>query len=356
MTDRYHVTSRYELPAGKQTRSIRPLKVVIVQPLLFEPYFRPQIWGERRLQRCLKKRLPPEGRYGESWEISAHPHHVSRILDGPLAGTLLTQLWNQAAAELWGAGRPPAEFPLLIKYLDCHDQLSIQVHPSDELAHRLLGEPRGKTEAWLVLQAEPSARIYAGLKAGVIRGDLERCLDAGTVADCLHSFSPRPGDCLFLPAGTVHGVGGGVLIAEVQQSSDATFRLFDWNRTGPDGKPRQLHRAEALQSIDWAAGPVRPVDGPPIDRLPSGVRAKRLVRCPHFTLERYVLGGELPCPHPENISIWMMLEGSARLTSGTFRKILHRGDTVLIPATSDPTIWTAPDNPHPPQLLRIAIE
>ena len=163
-------------------------------------------------------------------------------------------------ADLFGDQAPADNrFPLLIKFLDCCDLLSIQVHPSDEQAVRLSRETSGKTEAWIVLNVQPGGRIYAGLKAGTTRSELEKLLALGKLEQCLHSFTPQPGDCIFLPSGTVHAVGGGVVLAEVQQSSDATFRLFNWNRLGSDGQPRPLHIPQSLESIDWNAGPVQPL-------------------------------------------------------------------------------------------------
>ena len=323
-----------------------------MDPLIFEPYLRPQIWGGRQLETALHKRLPPAGTFGESWELSAHPHHVSRVAEGPFASAALTQIWTDHAEELTGS-RSPGEFPLLIKSLDCRVPLSVQVHPDDARAHDLLGEPRGKTEAWVILAAGPDARIWAGLKPGITRADLERHLDAGTVADCLHSFVPRPGDCVYLPAGTVHAVGGGVLIAEVQQSSDATFRLFDWNRPGPDGKPRTLHREQSLASIDWQAGPVDPVRPQRIIAAQEGVSHERLVECPYFALSRYTLSGSARLT-AAGLSIWMMLDGSAELrskASGDERRF-ERGETVLIPASAPSLEWTT-DRNAPATLLAI---
>src|SRR5262249_51812411 len=162
--------------------------------------------------------------------------------------------------ELLGSASPD-EFPLLVKYLDCADRLSVQVHPDDDLAPRLCGERHGKTEAWVVLEAEPTATVWAGLLPGVTRRDLESALPAGRVGDGLHFFTPQVGQFLFLPAGTVHATGGGILLAEVQQSSDATLRLWDWGRLGSDGRPRTLHVEQALQAIDWTRGPVAPIGG-----------------------------------------------------------------------------------------------
>src|SRR5437588_8024498 len=260
-------------------------------PLRFIPYLRPMIWGGRRLGEVLGKPLPGLSSYGESWEISDHALHHSVIATGPGAGQTLRQLMEQQRAGLLGgaAGRYPI-FPWLIKFLDCSDRLSVQVHPNEASVRRLRPGEGSKTEAWFILQAAPGSRIYAGLLPGMNEARLRAALDAGSVADCLHQFEPRPGDCLFLPAGTVHAVGGGVLMAEVQQTSDATFRLFDWNRRDAQGRSRQLHVEEALACIDWHAGPVSPVraEGYPEGRdgrpSPGPVR-QALVSCPYFRIE-----------------------------------------------------------------------
>ena len=315
-----------------------------MDPLVFEPYLRSQLWGQRRLGDMFGKTLPASGTpYGESWEISAHPHHVSRVAEGPLKGRLLTDLCHELPKQIFGSLTPPDRFPLLIKLLDCDERLSIQVHPTDEMAARLAPGEMGKTEAWVMLAAEPTARIYAGLLPGITRSELEKHLAKGTVDRCLHSFTPKVGDCVFLPAGTVHAVGGGVVIAEVQQTSDATFRLFDWNRLGQDGKPRTLHIEQALASIDWKRGPVEPVNGAPIPDCPCG---ERLVRCSYFQVDRYVVEQQLTNPYPDRLSIWIVLAGSAELkTSGTYRRSFRNGETVLIPASAPACSWNATNSP-----------
>lgn len=303
-------------------------------PLVFEPYFRPQVWGETRLRRLLGKSLPAGCRIGESWEISAHPHHVSRVAEGLWAGATLTELWSEHRSSLGGEalGSWP-RFPLLLKWLDCHEPLSVQVHPNDEDARELLGEPNGKAEAWVVLHAEPGSRIFAGLKAGATRAEFLERLDCGTVADCLHSFEPRAGDCLLIEPGTVHAVGGGVVLAEVQQSSDATFRIFDWNRTTSDGRPRKIHRDESLRCIRWDRGPVTPLrrtsfqpDGP--------LDVEHLIQCDYFHLHRIHLRAAEWTLGTEPLSLWMIATGTVELRdeSTGYDRVFVAGETVLIPA------------------------
>lgn len=310
-----------------------------MDPLIFAPYLRPMVWGGRRLGDVLGKPLPADGTWGESWEISSHPSHETRVAEGPFVGTSLTSLCQSHGRELFGPARRPYEaFPLLIKYLDANDLLSVQVHPNDEQAMPLANERFGKTESWVVLAADPGGRIFAGLKPGVDRARLEQALAEGHVADCLHSFAPKAGDCLFLRAGTVHAVGGGVLMAEVQQSSDATLRLYDWDRPGPDGKPRPLHVPQSLAAIDWSAGPLHPVVGKPL----VGGMGERLVTCDYFTLDRFEVRDTVVSPYQERLSLWMVVDGAARLTTASgYERGLKAGGTVLVPASARRVHWQA---------------
>lgn len=308
-----------------------------MDPLVFTPYLRPMVWGGRRLGDVLGKPLPPEGTWGESWEVSSHPSHVTCVAEGPLAGVSLTDLCRRHGRELFGPGAPAYDaFPLLVKYLDANDLLSVQVHPDDDQAMRLSGERFGKTEAWVVLAASPGGRIYAGLKPGIDRAAFERALAEKRVAGCLHSFAPKPGDCLFLRAGTVHAVGGGVLMAEVQQSSDATLRLYDWDRLGSDGKPRPLHVEQSLEAIDWSAGPLGPVKGRPLPGLPG----ERLVECCYFVMDRFRLAGDPGSPYAGRLSLWLLLEGRGELSTATgYRRSFAAGATVLVPASAEGVRW-----------------
>lgn len=326
-------------------------------PLVFEPYLRPQIWGGRNLAR-FGKLLPNSGPYGESWEVSGHPHHVSVVAEGQRKGCSLTQLWAEYPIDIFGdERRPPIDFPLLIKLLDCQELLSVQVHPDDRTAARLRPGERGKTEAWIVLEAAPSAEIFAGLNPGIGPAEFRRHIQEGTTGDCLHRFHPRVGDCLYIRAGTVHTLGGGVVVAEVQQSSDATFRLFDWNRRGPDGAPRPLHVEESLESIDWNAGPVMPVQGTVIPGSGGGVVGNRLVESPFFSITRYEVAAEFANPHLGRMSIWMLLEGQANLcvASSGYHRTFRRVETVLIPASCPSCTWHPLSPPKSCQLLCVTL-
>jgi mannose-6-phosphate isomerase len=299
-----------------------------MSPLTFVPHFRPQVWGGRRLETVLGKPLPAEGRFGESWELSDHKLHQSRVATGPLAGQTLAEVWRSDDP------RGASAFPLLVKWLDCDELLSVQVHPTDSLAQKLLNEPRGKTEAWVIVYAEPDARIYAGLKPGVDQAELESRLDEGTVADCLHSFAPVCGDVVYIPAGTVHAAGGGIVMAEVQQTSDATFRLFDWNRPGPDGKPRALHREQALACINWSAGPVNPLTRISLD-APSASSRRPILTCPYFAFELIDVANQpqrLRLPN-DCWSIMMTLSGTLNVAADQDATTLKAGSTCLVPSS-----------------------
>jgi mannose-6-phosphate isomerase len=303
------------------------------------------VWGGRRLAEVLGKPLPTAERYGEAWEVSDHASHSSCVDHGPLAGHTLRDLMRRCRDELLGpAANGHTAFPLLVKLLDANDWLSIQVHPDDEAARVLWpGElgGGGKTEAWFILDAAPASRVYAGLRPGVDEPRLREALARGTVADCLHSFTPHPGDCLFLKAGTVHAVGGGVLMAEVQQTSDATFRLFDWNRRDAAGRSRPLHVEQALACIDWNQGPVQPVRVAGFTGPPSGpVRRQLLVDCTFFKLE-YLSGGEPFACGGAGARIITVVQGSGRLETAAGEEELTAGQSWLLPA-SLPSAWFKP--------------
>jgi mannose-6-phosphate isomerase len=242
---------------------------------------------------------------------------------------------------LGGTGNGQAAFPLLVKLLDANDWLSVQVHPDDQAVRRLWPGEGGKTEAWFVLDAAPGSLIYAGLRPGVEEQQLRQALACGHVADCLHSFTPRPGDCLFLPAGTVHAVGGGVLMAEVQQTSDATFRLFDWNRRDANGRSRELHVEQAFACINWKQGPVQPVHVADFCEPPQGpVERQPLVECRYFALE-YVRGGKPFCCGGSRARIATVVRGAGRLETAACSEQVETGQTWLLPASAGEA-WLKP--------------
>jgi len=307
-------------------------------PIRFTPFLRPMVWGGRRLADALGKSLPTAEPYGESWEISDHPVHDSVVASGPLKGRTLRDLMASERTALLGPSANQAVFPLLVKFLDACDRLSVQVHPDDDKAPRLWPGEGGKTEAWFVLAAARGSHIYAGLQPGVGERELRAALQAGTVSRCLHQFEPRAGDCVFLPAGTVHAVGGGVLLVEVQQTSDATLRLFDWNRRDAQGKARTLHIEEGLACIKWDSGPVEPVRVP----WPANTRHRQvLVHCPFFELDFIRDGASFAIGGRGHAQILSVLAGSARLTSPAGEESLAVGRTWLLPAAM-PTIEVRP--------------
>lgn len=302
-------------------------------PLRFTPFLRPMVWGGRRLSEVLGKPLPSAESYGESWEVSDHALHQSRVASGSQEGRTLRQLLETDASALVGQATSKP-FPWLVKFLDACDWLSVQVHPDERAVGRLWPGEGSKTEAWFVIDAAPGSRIYAGLAPGTDERRLRDYLALGTVADCLHSFGPRPGDCVFLPAGTVHAVGGGVLLAEIQQTSDATFRLFDWNRRDVQGKTRTLHIEEALACVDWSRGPVRPLPaadfGAPMTR---GTIRQPLVECPYFQLEYVSTDEPFSCSGDGRLRLLVALRGRGCWErEGRAGDVVTAGQAWLLPA------------------------
>lgn len=301
-------------------------------PLRFRPILKRIRWGGRRLGTVLGKPLGDGADYAESWEISDHWADQSVAVGGPYDGWTLQRLVRENPEALFGRHAPLAQFPLLVKFLDASDRLSLQVHPNDEQARRYNPRENGKTEAWVILDAPPGNRLYAGLKSGVDREGLQAHLAEGRVEECVHSFAVAPGDCVFIPAGTVHAIGEGILLAEIQQSSDLTFRLHDWGRVGQDGRPRPLHVEESLACIDFDRGPVSPVE--PRVLREGNPRQEELVRCPYFIIRRYAGTAAVAIRGEREFHILMMLRGSAEVSCGEFSDSLQTGETLLVPADS----------------------
>jgi len=296
-------------------------------PLTFTPLYRSYLWGGRRLEDVLGKKLGDEPRYAESWEVVDHGADQSIVRSGPLQGKSLQWLVHTCREELFGSASGGWDFfPLLLKYLDCNRVLSVQVHPDDAYAATMNPPDQGKTEAWYVVAAEPGSLIYAGLNPGVDRETFASAIRTGRVPDVLHTLEPQVGDCIFIPAGTVHALGAGLVVAEIQQSSDTTFRIFDWNRVDDAGRPRPLHLAQGLEVTDYERGPIWPSAGIP---LCNGGRC--LVECDKFRLEEY------SCSHGQTLSqhgfrILATVRGNGRLQWKGGEMPLRLGDSVLIPA------------------------
>ena len=303
--------------------------MIPLYPLRFRLLVRRYLWGNRRLETVLGKPLDPGNDYAESWEVADHGADQSIVDQGPLAGTTLGELVRQRGPELLGCHHPQPTFPLLVKFLDAAQALSVQVHPNDEQAARLDPPDLGKTEAWYILSADPGSVIYAGLRPGVDRQQLADAIRQGTCGKLLHQFEPKAGDCLFVPAGTVHALGAGLLVAEVQQSSDTTFRLFDWNRVGPDGKPRPLHVEQGLAAIDFQRGPVDPVTPLPTDRP----WVSRLVACEKFVMDRWSFDQPQTIRGDDRFHIVCVLHGAVRIGGDPQKVPLSKGGTALLPAS-----------------------
>jgi mannose-6-phosphate isomerase len=256
----------------------------MVYPFVFQPLFMERIWGGRHLERLYGKALPASQKIGESWEISDRPEAQSIIQNGPLAGTTLHQALHLHETAIMGDARLlKGRFPLLVKILDAREKLSLQVHPPSEKAAALDGEP--KTEMWYVTHAEPGGELYVGLRKDTTRDEFETRIREGTVAECFHRIEMQEGDAMFLPSGRVHAIGAGLVLFELQQNSDTTYRVFDWNRLDSGGKPRQLHVKESLECIDFNDFEPAPIRDEKSKSDLASVRIRPLVKNPLFSVE-----------------------------------------------------------------------
>lgn len=302
----------------------------MLYPFTFRPIFKERIWGGRSFERLYGKNLPPQVPIGESWEISDRPGDASVIANGPLAGKDLRWLMENHGRELLGDAKAAnGRFPLLIKILDAQEKLSLQVHPPAQKAAELQGEP--KTEAWYIADAAPGAELYVGLKRGVSRAEFEQKIKTGAVAECFHRVPVKAGDTMFLPSGRVHAIGAGLVIFEIQQNSDTTYRVFDWNRVGLDKKPRELHVAESLASIDFNDFEPRLVSGALTGD--KDFKSRRLVSDPLFTIEEFQAapGAEVALK-PGKPRIVAVVKGRLLVRGNSTDVTLSVGEFCLIPA------------------------
>ncbi len=294
----------------------------MIEVLRFAPVYQERIWGGRALGQLFGRRLPSDVPIGESWEIVDRPEAQSVVVEGRWAGRTLRSILETHGVEVMGRHWPPARrFPILVKWLDCRERLSLQVHPPADRAAVLHGEP--KTENWFIAEASRGAALMVGLRRGVGRGDFERALADGNLERCVNRFEVAAGDSILVRSGTVHAIDAGCVILEIQQNSDTTYRVYDWGRTGADGKPRRLHLQEALESICWDQPEPQPL------RTPPGPAA--LADCEEFRIRQVPLprGGRLELAAGEQPRLLHVVRGS--LEEQTERTRLQRGENALLP-------------------------
>lgn len=311
-------------------------------PLKFVPRLSEKIWGGRKIETVLGKKLPPGKQIGESWELYDFPPGVvdnspdrisSPIANGTLAGRPLHWAVKEFGKDLLGEAKlvgPHQQFPLLIKFLDAREDLSVQVHPDETYAAANL-HAHLKTEAWYVMQHDPGARLFKGLKPGVTREEFQLAIDTGKVEQCLNAIPAREGQCHYLPSGTIHALGAGMLVAEVQTPSDTTFRVFDFNRVDPStGKTRALHVKQAMQCIDFSGKNDRPLAA-----APATVARRSVCKSPFFEITRVrVDDASEKKLEPSKPMIWIVLQGDGQIKVDGIKDPIRftRGDTVLVPA------------------------
>jgi mannose-6-phosphate isomerase len=306
-------------------------------PLKFRPIFKQRIWGGQKLREVFDKDIPPFEKIGESWELADLPDDKSVIANGQLAGQTLSSALEKYPKEITGDENFSGAFPLLVKFLDAQDILSVQVHPDTETCRRMgKGEP--KTECWYIISAEPDSVIYKGLKKGVTKEQFAEAIKKGNVADMLEKIQIEKGQCHFLPAGTAHAIGPGLLIAEIQMPSDTTYRVFDWNRVDEAGKARELHIEEALESIHFDASG---------DNL-SVTTIGRLVDCEYFRVDKGHQGKNCEVLlSPGQMKTLIIISGLGTITGGRGSEVeFMAGDTLLIPAVFEGVMRFADDTQY----------
>ena len=299
-------------------------------PIKFNPYFKSVIWGGDKI--CEYKDMSqPEPNIGESWEITGVPGHESIVEDGDYKGKSITELIEEFGEELLGSRvlkKYSGKFPLLIKFIDARDNLSVQVHPNDDLAKKR-HDSLGKTEMWYIIKTDKNAKIYAGFKEAINPEDYERRVTDNSFMETVAEHDSKPGDVFFLPAGRVHAIGAGNLLAEIQESSDITYRIYDYNRKDKDGKTRELHTSLAKDAIDYKL-----YDDLKNLHIDEKEEESQLVSCEHFNVKRIKCKGIKSIrPHEDTFTILMCLDGEINVECEDGYKRMGRGTTFLIPAS-----------------------
>jgi mannose-6-phosphate isomerase len=323
----------------------------LLYPLRFKPVYKDYIWGGDKIIRLYHRKEPP-GIYAESWEVSDRSDGMSVVSGGPLAGKSLRDVAQTFKSDLLGAKAQAQVFPLLIKLIDSRDRLSVQVHPDDETAKKYGGE--AKTEMWHVLDAEPGAGVFAGLKPGVDAQAFSEALRTNRFEEILTRIPVTKGDALFIPGGLVHAIDAGCLLLEIQQNSNTTYRIYDWNRVGTNGKSRPLHWKEALQAIRWDVSANPKVQPREMGRKGSN-GFWEVLSCPYFRLERMLLGEALNRENSgPSFEILFLASGKANIRWVGSSEALERGASCLIPAALKNYILEPVDAPA--EVLRITAD
>ena len=300
--------------------------------LRFDERYFAKVWGGRALESVFGKPLPADDTIGEAWLISDHPNHTSTVVDGPLAGSTLRGLMEEDAAALLGdraKPTPDGRFPLLLKLLDARDYLSIQVHPDDAAARRLNEPDVGKTECWYVLDADENSELYCGMDPALTREQFVAAIESGKTAEAVTRFAVEPGDAVFVPAGTVHAIGPGIVLAEVQQNSDITYRVYDWDRPGDDGRPRTLHLDKALQVTCF--GSRHCGKQTPLSYKTAGATIDVFAACPYFAAERVNTDIQYERATNNAFHILVGINGLISIRAGARRCAMVPGDAYLVP-------------------------
>ena len=305
-----------------------------MQPIKFQPLLKQTLWGGDKI--VTFKHLDSQlENVGESWEISGVKDNETIVKEGPLKGKSLNEVVAELKDRLVGKEnyqRFGDEFPLLIKFIDARQDLSIQVHPNDEIAHKQ-GKPRGKTEMWYLMESEPGAKLYSGLKKQITPDQYKEMVDNDTICDALAQYEVKEGDCFFLPAGRIHAIGSGCFLAEIQQTSDVTYRIYDYKRKDKNGNYRELHTKLAAESINYQVE--NDYRTHYVGRLNKGVS---LVQCPYFCTAVYDLNEPMTLDYSEldSFVILIGLKGEGRITDNEGNEVsIMAGDTLLIPATTE---------------------
>lgn len=298
-------------------------------PLTFKPSYKNYLWGGDKL---ISKyhRDEPEGTYAESWEVADRPENNSVVASGSLAGKTLNELCTTYGQDLLGTACPTPHFPLLIKLIDAKQPLSVQVHPSADNAEQLAGE--AKTEMWYILDTEKDAAVYADVKPGVTKEQVEQAITDNTIEPLLNHLPVKTGDVIFIPGGRIHSIDTGCLIFEVQQNSDTTYRLYDWGRVGTDGQPRELHIEKALQAINWTPDSFSRVSPRLLDDS-DVCYAQRLIETDYFLLNKcHLKQSTMINAHPNSFRVFFVESGAVKMECDDTTLELKAGQTVLMPA------------------------